>query len=203
MPDSKLTDLTALTATTNDDLTYVVDDPAGTPLSKKVALRNLLPKATSFPGSPSTEDPFRRTDRHIEYYYDGSQWLSYGPPLILHLHNADVTTFPLSGTSTTARSFFPWAGAHGVYVLDAFFCYVLTGTGNWTITISKVIAGAGTSIASTGAVSTAGRFQTKVAVNAAIPTTDTVTDLVMVATENSGTATIDQCFGGITYRLIG
>lgn len=35
MADQKLTDLTAATAVTADDLLYVVDDPAGTPTSKK------------------------------------------------------------------------------------------------------------------------------------------------------------------------
>lgn len=35
MADSKLTALTALTTVTGDDLLYVVDDPAGTPTSKK------------------------------------------------------------------------------------------------------------------------------------------------------------------------
>lgn len=31
---------------------------------------------TSFPGSPTTGDRFYRSDRHIEYYYDGTRWLS-------------------------------------------------------------------------------------------------------------------------------
>ena len=38
MADQKLTDLTALSALTTDDLFYVVDDPSGTPTSKKLAV---------------------------------------------------------------------------------------------------------------------------------------------------------------------
>ena len=36
MADQKLTQLTALTALTDDDLFYVVDDPAGVPVGEKV-----------------------------------------------------------------------------------------------------------------------------------------------------------------------
>ena len=31
---------------------------------------------TAFPGSPASGDKFYRTDRSIEYYYDGTRWLS-------------------------------------------------------------------------------------------------------------------------------
>ena len=45
MADSKLTALTADATPTSDDLTYVVNDPAGTPGSKKVTLANAITKA--------------------------------------------------------------------------------------------------------------------------------------------------------------
>jgi hypothetical protein len=45
MADTKLTALTADTSPTSDDLTYVVNDPAGTPGSKKVTLANAITKA--------------------------------------------------------------------------------------------------------------------------------------------------------------
>ncbi len=41
MADTKLTALSALTTLTSDDLLYVVDDPSGTPASKKAALSAL------------------------------------------------------------------------------------------------------------------------------------------------------------------
>jgi hypothetical protein len=31
---------------------------------------------TSFPGSPATGDRYYRTDLHLEYYYDGTRWLT-------------------------------------------------------------------------------------------------------------------------------
>jgi hypothetical protein len=42
MADSKLADLTAVTSFAGDELVYVVDDPAGTPVDRKAALRELL-----------------------------------------------------------------------------------------------------------------------------------------------------------------
>ena len=51
MADRKITELTALTSTNNADLLYVVDDPNGTPVSKKVTLKNLfnsVPANTTF-----------------------------------------------------------------------------------------------------------------------------------------------------------
>lgn len=42
MADQKLTALTAMTSPTTDDLLYIVDDPSGTPASRKITLANLL-----------------------------------------------------------------------------------------------------------------------------------------------------------------
>lgn len=42
MADAKLTALTAETSPTTDDLLYLVDDPAGTPASKKITLADLF-----------------------------------------------------------------------------------------------------------------------------------------------------------------
>jgi hypothetical protein len=52
MADTKLADLTALTAPSGDDLLYVVDDPAGTPADRKLALDNLFTRGTITADSP-------------------------------------------------------------------------------------------------------------------------------------------------------
>ena len=54
MADRKITELTALTSPNQKDLLYVVDDPAGTPASKKISLYNLfgsVPANTSITGT--------------------------------------------------------------------------------------------------------------------------------------------------------
>jgi hypothetical protein len=42
MADAKLTALTAITSASLDDIVYVVDDPGGTPASKKITIADLL-----------------------------------------------------------------------------------------------------------------------------------------------------------------
>ena len=42
MADKKVTQLTALTAPANNDVLLIVDDPAGTPVSKKITVQDLL-----------------------------------------------------------------------------------------------------------------------------------------------------------------
>lgn len=41
MADQKISELTALTSATDDDLLAIVDDPAGTPVTKKITVANL------------------------------------------------------------------------------------------------------------------------------------------------------------------
>jgi len=46
MADTKLTGLTAATTATTDDLLYIVDDPGGTPISKKITVGNFQTSLT-------------------------------------------------------------------------------------------------------------------------------------------------------------
>jgi hypothetical protein len=52
MADTKLADLTALTTPSGDDILYIVDDPAGTPLDRKIALDNLFTRGTVTADAP-------------------------------------------------------------------------------------------------------------------------------------------------------
>ena len=46
MADKKVTQLTALTAPANTDLLLVIDDPAGSPISKKITIEDLFGKTS-------------------------------------------------------------------------------------------------------------------------------------------------------------
>lgn len=66
MADAKLTALSALTAPTLDDLLYMVDDPAGTPASKKMSMNIMLGfLASSMQGRLTTQSgvPVSTADR--------------------------------------------------------------------------------------------------------------------------------------------
>ena len=64
MPDSKVSDLTALAAPDDDDLIYVVHDPGGTPVDRKTTVAHLLgtsisaftPEAYGAVGNGTTDD---------------------------------------------------------------------------------------------------------------------------------------------------
>lgn len=54
MADKKITDLTELTALDTNDLFVVVDDPAGTPITKKITVGNILANTTLYTNSSVT-----------------------------------------------------------------------------------------------------------------------------------------------------
>lgn len=54
MADTKVSALTAATAISSDDYVYMVDDPGGTPTSKKITFDNLQKSITNVTGSLST-----------------------------------------------------------------------------------------------------------------------------------------------------
>jgi hypothetical protein len=47
MADQKLTALTAVTSASADDIVYIVDDPLGSPLSRKITFDNLQKSITA------------------------------------------------------------------------------------------------------------------------------------------------------------
>lgn len=73
-----------------------------------------VPSGTGFPGSPSTGDHFYRTDRNIQYYYDGTRWLST-QLFTLPIANQE-TLLPITATGQ-AYAGNPWWNEYDIYVL--------------------------------------------------------------------------------------
>lgn len=98
-----------------------------------------VPSGASFPGSPSTNDLYYRTDRGIIYYYDGTRWLSIGLyTMNFSNRGADEPYTANSGAavwvSTPAADYDLW--------LVTFYCSVNPqatndGTHYWTIGLTK------------------------------------------------------------------
>ena len=74
---------------------------------------------TSFPSSPATGIRFYRTDRNIEYFYDGTRWLS------TQLFEMATTTpnqmAPTVSADTNNDMGNPWAGKYAIYVEELVF----------------------------------------------------------------------------------
>lgn len=145
----------ATTETDIDNVEYMVGERAdGTDVKIPGSLLSSGGSSgTSFPGSPATGDIFWRSDRAIEYFYDGTQWLS---------------TFTISLTidsrgDQTASSFgqmiagLPYSGTYGFYVESINVISVLTnattGSNYFTFNFYHVTTTAGTLLGSYSSIS--------------------------------------------------
>lgn len=70
---------------------------------------------TSFPASPSSGDLFWRTDIKMEFFYDGTRWLS--ATQYIEQLNYGAVAMPLTATGFAPVMFsFPWADIYAIYV---------------------------------------------------------------------------------------
>jgi hypothetical protein len=103
-------------------------------------------RGTAFPGTPSfTGQRFFRSDRGIEYYYDGTRWLSttiYTLPVAVQ----DATFLnPVSATGTF-RTVSPFANLYDIYVervfTESYLTSATTSSNYFTIQFSNSTAAA-------------------------------------------------------------
>ena len=165
---------------------------------------NQLPntEGTSFPVSPTTGDRYYRTDRNLEYYYDGTRWLT----TTLYKDTFEIST--PQGLATTGLCWTGvWTGDYDQYLVDlyasTFVATTNTGANYWSIDL--VSKNAGASSASLGAFNTSADSPNiwtvkQVAVNALLGTTEDA--LQITNTKVSSPGTLYASFG-ITYRLVG
>ena len=82
---------------------------------------------TAFPSSPPTGARFTRTDRNIEYFYDGTRWLS---AQIFELGSViPNTTGPTVSAATQSDMANPWAAKYAIFIEELVFtCRLTAGT---------------------------------------------------------------------------
>lgn len=106
MSDTKITALSADTAPTQDDLIVTVNDPAGTPANRKVALADLVNKShetaayASLPSAAWTGRLGFPSDGVAIYRDSGSAWVPWGP--LYPLTDPTLQTFAWKTTQGTA-----------------------------------------------------------------------------------------------------
>lgn len=71
MAATKLTGLTAITTASTDDIIYVVDDPTGTPASKKITFDNLQKSIATVGGAGGVVTQGNVTIPSASYFYIG------------------------------------------------------------------------------------------------------------------------------------
>lgn len=129
-----------------------------------------ISSGTSFPGSPSNNDLFYRTDRDLLYFYNGSIWLTV---------NKYIAPFPYAeqlpswSTSPVVIGRISAVNGHTMYLetvdITAFVSTTNTGSAYWTIDLLRVdSANTATSIASvnTSADAASTWIQKQISVNA-------------------------------------
>ena len=164
---------------------------------------------TAFPSSPApaNNDRFYRSDRDIEYFYDGTRWLSttkYTDAMPYALG-----ALPYSATSAGAERISPpYAGTYDLWLEEfqlGFF--VLGGTAlgashKWVSTLNKVTTTVSTTIATVNIDSGAsGAWRTSVAaIGALLGTTHLAFQVDHTKTGTPGTL---YTLPRIIYRLVG
>lgn len=159
-------------------------------------------RAPDFPATPILNERVFRTDRGIEYYWDGERWLSTHL-YALDLNNSDALN-PVSATTLGAwHAANPFANLYDLYLEEAVFTSYLTSAATWTLSI---VTGNGIVSAAVASRSTAGDNATET-IAARVTINDTIDSSAYVAfeasvTKSSGSANLYfDC--ALTFRLIG
>lgn len=160
---------------------------------------------SAFPGSPTTGQFFHRTDRRIDYYYDGTRWLSS------HLYNIPIAItdalLPLAATATAHRTMFPFGGTYDLWITAVQAAvYIVGGTAlsashKWVCTFVKEPASAtiATITIDSGALNT-WRNAGPVAVNALLGITNFALEVTSTKTGTPGTL---YFVPSLMFRLVG
>lgn len=161
-----------------------------------------IPAGTSFPGSPSSNDLFYRTDRDLLYFYDGTQWLT------VNLFEAQLFQEQLAGQSATGTAGY-WAvdSTYGMYLVDVCCSLFVNGTNSgtsfWTLAIARGnSANSYTDIATADTSADAGStwLRKTLAINAVLDSTARVLRWRPVKTSTPGNL---HAPATLRYRLIG
>jgi len=97
---------------------------------------------TSFPGTAATGDRYWRTDRRLEYFYDGTRWLT---TTLFEGVLKDVLLSNLAATGSATLGYFAPGTSFDIWVENLVTSVFVNGTTNgtnfWTIRLQKSTAG--------------------------------------------------------------
>lgn len=166
-------------------------------------------KGTAFPGTPATNTRVFRTDRNIEYFYNGTRWLSTAI-FDQVIPKTDPAVFPYAASiASPERMAVPWQGVYDLWLEQfqlVFFVVAGTALGashKWVSVLSKqVAAGTQTSLAIVNIDSGASNaYRTSlVTINALLGTTHFAFEISHTKTGTPGNLVVEP---RLTYRLVG
>jgi len=126
----KISELTALTTASGDDLLVIVDSPAASPTTKKITLNNLFANVSSntvFTNNVTVSgntilSKLNVTGNTIANTITSTNLTVTGNTVVNKLYFANTTNAPANSTST---------GVLGEIRVDTDYIYVCTSTNNW------------------------------------------------------------------------
>lgn len=158
---------------------------------------------TAFPASPAVGERFRRTDRNIDYYWDGTRWLS--TQIFVQPFGGARAVMPVSAETYHAAPL--WTDDYSQYLLDlrisAHVVATNNGTNRWEFTLYTVdgtVFGSPLANPNTGSMGADQWFRLKTVVNAVIGATIDNLELRAAKAGAPGNLYFTAMF---TYRLIG
>jgi len=198
--------------------------PVGTPATLKSAGTGFTLKGTgamnrvgtSFPGSPATNDQYWRSDLGMEFYYDGTRWLS------VQLHRVVlekwVAAQNVSVTATTAaydRGFSPdlqgcsdiWLVKLTSNIFIASGGTALSGSHKWDVQLQAGQDGTNNTLTAKGSAASlnsgaSGVWRRVTSTLGVLLNNGTVHDTFQIDVTKTGTPGGTQFFNEVTYRYV-
>ena len=156
-------------------------------------------EGTSFPGGPSTNDKYYRTDRNLLYFYDGTRWLT--TTLYFIETDGNRFTFPISSPNNTACTVV--TADHDMWLEKMYVSvYVVTtnnGSNYWTMNLS-LDGGATIATINTSAISANTWTKLNTAIGAAVGSATIFINIAYIKTSSPGTLYVSNL---LSFRLIG
>lgn len=161
---------------------------------------------TSFPGSPATGDRYYRTDRHLEYFYDGTRWLT------TTLYREPLPILDVLGPNTTSGAgvlYLPtWDTLYDMYVerwwMRSLVVGTLNGSNYWTYKLQSVVNDGTATDVGSSVNDSAGSSGTAV-LNTTTPNAviDGSATMLRVLATKTGSPSGTYMTSAIAYRLVG
>jgi hypothetical protein len=158
---------------------------------------------SSFPAQPAygNNKPFYRTDRNLEYFYDGTRWLSttlYREPLAMQ--DALIPT----ATAATITRLPMWGTDHALWAVSLYTYTIVSGTNGasdyWTMSLYAEPGGTFGFSLNTSAHTPNTHQRTSGAIGSVIASTEYAIILILAKTGAPGSLYLTAA---LSYRLIG
>lgn len=125
-----------------DDTLVLAPDGAGGVEFRAESGGGGTPQGTAFPGSPTTNDHFIRTNiNNWEFFYDGTRWRTVQTFELAFAPDPGINTGTTNAADNVSRAGIPWKGTYNLWLLRMeYFAFVATtndGSNNWTIKLNS------------------------------------------------------------------